>query len=390
MTARPDGGGEPFAARLAVAREAMRDAGVAAMVVGPGADLRWLTGYAPLPLERLTLLVLPAEGRATLVAPRLEAAGAEASPVVRTGGVAVATWEETDDPYDLAGRLLVGAGAGPGAGERRILVSPTVWALHLLRLQAALPGTAWGLATTALRAARMVKDAEEIRLLREAAHAADAVVLAIAGGRLVDRTEVDVAHEVRVRLVEAGHDEAAFWIVGSGPNSAEPHHEPGDRRIGPGEPIVLDIGGVRRGYCSDTTRTIWVTGGDLAFGPDSTFAALYEVLQGAHAAAVAAVRPGVPAEAVDAAAREPITTAGYGPRFIHRTGHGIGLEGHEEPYLVAGNAEPLAAGTTFSIEPGIYLEGRYGARIEDIVVCGPEGADVLDTTPRDLYVVSGL
>jgi Xaa-Pro aminopeptidase len=262
--------------------------------------------------------------------------------------------------------------------------------MHLLRLQAARPDATWGLATTALRAARMVKDAEEVALLREAAHAADAVVLAIAGGRLVDRTEADVAHEVRRRLVEAGHDEAAFWIVGSGPNSAEPHHEPGDRRIGPGEPIVLDIGGVRRGYCSDTTRTIWVTGGDPAFGPDSTFAGLYDVLQGAHGAAVAAVRPGVPAEAVDAAAREPITAAGYGAQFIHRTGHGIGLEGHEEPYLVAGNAEPLAVGHAFSIEPGIYLEGRYGARIEDIVVCGLEGADVLDATPRDLYVVSGL
>jgi Xaa-Pro aminopeptidase len=368
----------------------MREAGVAAMLVGPGADLRWLTGYAPLPLERLTLLVLPAQGPATLVAPRLEGAGAEASPAVRTGSVAVATWEETDDPYDLAVRLFSGTGAGASAGERRLLVSPTVWAMHLLRLQAALPGATWGLATTALRTARMVKDVEEIGLLREAAHAADAVVLAIAGGRLVDRTEAEVAHEVRLRLVEAGHDEAAFWIVGSGPASAEPHHEPGDRRIGPGEPIVLDIGGVRRGYCSDTTRTMWVTGGDPAFGPDSTFAALYGVLQAAHAAAVAAVRPGVPAEAVDAAAREPIAAAGFGPQFIHRTGHGIGLEGHEEPYLVAGNAEPLAVGHAFSIEPGIYLEGRYGARIEDIVVCGPEGADVLDTTPRDLYVVSGL
>jgi Xaa-Pro aminopeptidase len=394
VNARPDGGGERYAARLAIAREAMRDAGVAAMLVGPGADLRWLTGYAPLPLERLTLLVLPADGPITLLAPRLEAAGAEASPAVRLDGVAVATWEETADPYAAVARALPSGrgngGTADGAGSHRYLASPTLWALHLLRLQAALPDATWGLATTALRAARMVKDAEEVALLREAAHAADAVVLAIAGGRLVDRTEADVAHEVRLRLVEAGHDEAAFWIVGSGPNSAEPHHEPGDRRIGPGEPIVLDIGGVRRGYCSDTTRTIWVTGGDPAFGPDSTFAGLYGVLQGAHGAAVAAVRPGVPAEAVDAAARDPITAAGYGARFIHRTGHGIGLEGHEEPYLVAGNGEPLAVGHAFSIEPGIYLEGRYGARIEDIVVCGPEAADVLDTTPRDLYVVSGL
>lgn len=387
MTAPVDRG-ERHGARLDVAREAMRETGVSAMLIGPGADLRWLTGYAPLPLERLTLLLLPANGAASLVVPRLEAAGAAASPAVRDGGVAVASWEETADPYALVADGLARSGASAAGG--RLLVSPTLWGLHLLRLQAALPGATWGLATVVLRAARMVKDAQEIALLREAAHAADAVVLAIAAGRLVDRTEADVASEVRRRLVDAGHDEAAFWIVGSGPASAEPHHEPGERRIAPGEPIVLDIGGVRQGYCSDTTRTLWVTGGDPAYGPDSTFSGLYGVLRGAHAAAVAAVRPGVPAEAVDAAAREPITAAGYGPRFIHRTGHGIGLEGHEEPYLVAGNREPLAIGHAFSIEPGIYLEGRYGARIEDIVVCGPQGADVLDTTPRDLFVVSGV
>jgi len=381
--------GEPYATRLAIAREALTSGAGAGLLLGPGADLRWLTGYAPLPLERLTMLVLPADGPATLLVPRLEAAGAAASPAAASGAVSIATWEETADPYAAVVRVLPAGGGTRGTG-RRYLVSPSLWSLHLLRLQAAFPGAAWGLSGEALRAARMVKDEQEVRLLREAAHAADAVVRAIAAGRLADRTEADVAYEVRRRLVDAGHDEAAFWIVGSGPHSAEPHHEPGDRRIRPGEPIVLDIGGVRRGYCSDTTRTIWVTGGDPALGPDSTFAGLYGVLQGAHAAAVAAVRPGVPAEAVDAAARDPITAAGYGAQFIHRTGHGIGLEGHEEPYLVAGNREPLAAGHAFSIEPGIYIEGRYGARIEDIVVCTAQGADVLDTTPRDLFVVSGL
>ena len=388
MTTPPDGGGERYAARLAVAREAMREAGVAAMLIGPGADLRWLTGYGPLPLERLTLLVLPADGPITLLAPRLEAAGAEASPAVRTGGVAVATWEETADPYAAVATAL-SSGRATG-GSARLLVSPTVWALHLLRLQAALPDATWGLATTALRAARMVKDAEEIQLLREAAHAADAVVLAIAGGRLVDRTEADVAHEVRLRLVEAGHDEAAFWIVGSGPNSAEPHHEPGDRRIGPGEPIVLDIGGVRRGYCSDTTRTIWVTGGDPAFGPDSTFAGLYGVLQGAHAAAVAAVRPGVPAEASTRprASRSPRLATARSSSTAPATASA--WKGTRSPTWSPATPSRWPSVMPSASSPGIYLEGRYGARIEDIVVCGPEGADVLDTTPRDLFVVSGL
>jgi Xaa-Pro aminopeptidase len=235
----------------------------------------------------------------------------------------------------------------------------------------------------------MIKDADEVALLTLAAHAADRVVAAIAAGPLVGRTEADVAREVRERLVEEGHDRAAFWIVASGPNSASPHHDPGERRIAAGEPVLLDIGGPLGGYGSDITRVLWVTGGDPGKAPDPEYRALYDVLQGAQAAATAAVAPGVTGEQVDAVARQQIGGAGYGERFIHRTGHGIGLEGHEEPYLVAGNDEPLRPGMAFSIEPGIYLDGRYGARIEDIVVCGPAGPSVLNRQSRDLLVVDG-
>jgi Xaa-Pro aminopeptidase len=259
-----------------------------------------------------------------------------------------------------------------------------------VRLQARFPSASFGLATEALREIRAVKDAEEIALLRAAGAGADGVVLAIATGRLVGRTEADVAREVRERLLDEGHQLAEFAIVGSGPNSASPHHEASQRVIGAGEAIVLDLGGVREGYCSDTTRTLWVTGGDASQGPDAAFRALYDVLQRSQAEATAAVRPGVACEGIDAVARGVIAGAGYGEQFIHRTGHGIGLEVHEEPYLVAGNAEPLRVGHAFSIEPGIYLEGRYGARIEDIVVCAADGPDPLNRTPRDLYVVSGL
>jgi len=195
---------------------------------------------------------------------------------------------------------------------------------------------------------------------------------------------------VRERLLDEGHELAEFAIVGSGPNSASPHHEASPRVIGAGEAIVLDLGGVREGYCSDTTRTLWVTGGDASQGPEPAFRALYDVLQRSQAEATAAVRPGVACEGIDAVARGVIAAAGYGEQFIHRTGHGIGLEVHEEPYLVAGNAEALRVGHAFSIEPGIYLEGRYGARIEDIVACAADGPDPLNRTPRDLYVVSGL
>jgi Xaa-Pro dipeptidase len=254
--------------------------------------------------------------------------------------------------------------------------------MHTLRLQARMGGAAFGLATQPIAALRSVKDADEIERLRAAGAAADRVVEAITGGRLVGRSESDVAREVRERLVDEGHDEAAFAIVASGPNSSSPHHEAGDRRIGAGDAIVLDIGGVRRGYCSDTTRTLWVTGGEHGGAPDPDFLTRYGALQVAQAKATEAVRPGVACEVIDAAAREVIAAAGYGERFIHRTGHGIGLEVHEEPYIVAGNDLALRVGHAFSIEPGIYVEGRDGARIEDIVVCGPDGAGATARTRR--------
>jgi Xaa-Pro aminopeptidase len=225
--------------------------------------------------------------------------------------------------------------------------------------------------------------------LTEAAHAADRVVAQIASGRLVGRTEADVAREVHERLVAEGHEVAHFAIVGSGPNSASPHHEASDRVIQAGEPIVLDIGGTIGGYGSDITRTLWVTGGDPANGPDERFRHLFGVLHGAQAAATRSVRPGVTPESVDATARRPIEAEGYGDAFFHRTGHGIGLEGHEDPYIIAGNTESLREGMAFSVEPGIYLVGEYGARIEDIVVCGPDGPIALNEAARELYVVEG-
>jgi Xaa-Pro dipeptidase len=240
-----------------------------------------------------------------------------------------------------------------------------------------------------MRELRIVKDADEVALLRTAAHAADRVVEGMSRGRLVGRSEADVAREVRERLVAEGHDDAHFAIVGSGPNSASPHHDAGDRVLAAGEALVLDIGGSIGGYISDITRTLWLTG-DRGEGPPAEFTELYGVLEQAQGEATAAVRPGVACDEIDAVARRRITAAGLGDRFIHRTGHGIGLEGHEDPYLVAGNTEPLREGHTFSVEPGIYFEGRYGARIEDIVVCTADGADVLNQADRGLRIVTGL
>ena len=378
-----------YTERLEAARARLGDGTGDALLVGVGADLRWLAGYDAMPLERLTMLVLTRDGDPTMVVPRLEATPALRSPAVASRGIEIETWEETDDPVALVHSLLRRAGVPPDGGGARLLVSDRLWAAFVLRLQARLPEARFGLASDVLRRLRMVKDADEIDLLRMAARAADRVVIEMAGARLVDRTEADVSREVRERLLAAGHESAAFAIVASGPNSASPHHGASDRLIGPGDPIVLDIGGTLNGYGSDTTRTLWVTG-EQERRPDSGFVALYETLERAQVRATEAVAPGVACERIDRVAREIIEGSGFGPNFMHRTGHGIGLEEHEPPWIVAGNAEPLEVGHAFSVEPGIYIDGRHGARIEDIVVCGAAGPDVLNATPRGLMVVRGI
>ncbi len=387
-----------YAARIARAQEMLPAEDASALLIGVGAHLQWLTGYGAHEIPRITLLVVPATGRATLVMPRLELPAAQTCTAAQAGLLDLAPWEETDDPFALIAAKLeasdsrpeiqIGALGGTWGRLGGLLVSDRLWATHLLRLQAALPDAAFGLASTILSPLRAIKDAEEIELLRRAAHAADRVVEKIAAGRLVGRSEADVSAEVRDRLVAEGHDEAAFAIVASGPNGASPHHEPGERLIAAGEPIVLDIGGRLEGYYSDTTRTLWVTG-DADVRPTDEFSRLFDTLHGAQAAQRAAVRPGLVAAELDAVGRKMIAKAGYGENFIHRTGHGTGLDGHEDPYIVSSNEMPLDAGNVFSIEPGIYIEGKFGARIEDLVACGVNGVDELNVSSRDLYVVRG-
>ena len=373
-----------YAERLRRVQAVAAEYDLDALLIGVGPDLRYLTAYEAMPLERLTMLAIIRGDAPFIVVPRLERGAAEAG---LRAPIEIVTWDERDDAHGIiVRRIPTPAGdAGP-----RVAVSDSLWAAHLIRLQAHLgPSASCEPASPILSQLRMIKDADEVALLREAAHAADRVVASIAAGRLIGRTEADVAREVRERLVAEGHELGLFAIVASGPNSASPHHEASDRVIGAGEPIVLDIGGVLGGYCSDITRTLWVTGGDPAKGPDERFRHLFGVLHGAQAAATRAVAPGVACSAVDAAARGPIEAAGYGEAFFHRTGHGIGLEGHEDPYIIAGNDLPLRPGMTFSVEPGIYFPGEYGARIEDIVLCGPDGPDTLNQADRELYVVDG-
>ena len=350
----------------------MADVGVDALLLSLGADLPWLTGYEAMPLERLTMLVLPADGDTpTLVVPRLEAPRVEEQPDL----FAIRPWGETEDPVAVVAGLV--------GSRRRLAISDRAWATFLLGLQSEIPDATWQRSSVVTSPLRAVKDDAEITALRAAAHAADRVAAQLLGGEipLVGRREAEVSADLGRRLRAEGHDKVNFAIVGSGPNAASPHHEPGDRVIGGGEAVVCDFGGTMDGYCSDITRTVF-TG-----EPPAEFRELYDVLQAAQAAAVEAATVGTSCEGVDAAARRPITEAGYGEHFIHRTGHGIGLEEHEDPYLVSGNAAPLEPGHAFSIEPGIYLAGRFGARIEDIVVACSAGPDALNRASHDLHVV---
>ena len=360
------------AERLRLAADATGAAGLGALLLTPGPDLRYVTGYDAQQLERLTCLALPAAGDPFLVVPRLELPAAQASPA-GASGLEMVAWDETDDPYAVVARRL---GPVPSVG-----LADRMWAMMVLRFRAALPGTELGLASAALRGLRSRKSPAEVAALREAGAAIDRVHAAVPGWLRPGRTELEVAADVAAAITSEGHVRADFVIVASGPNAASPHHEPSARVLQPGDAVVVDIGGTMpSGYCSDCTR-VYAIG-----GPAAEFTAYYEVLRDAQEAACAAVRPGVTAEAVDAAARVPITEAGYGPEFVHRTGHGIGLETHEDPYIVAGNAEPLAPGMAFSVEPGIY-PGPHGARIEDIVVCTDQGYERLNHVTRELVVV---
>ncbi len=363
--------------RLGRARAAASAAGIDALLVSPGADLRYLTGYDAHPLERLTCLVVPAgnaAGEPFLVVPALEKPAAEASPAGSLG-IGITGWDETDDPYALVAARLPRALA-------RVALDNRMWAEKALAFRAALPGAEQVLAGQVLYGLRARKTPEEAEALRRAGQAIDRVHSRMGEWLRPGRTEREVARDIADAIIAEGHVRVDFVIVGSGPNGASPHHEVSDRVVEAGDPVVVDIGGTtEEGYCSDSTRV-------YALGePPEEFLRLYEVLLRAQRAQTDAVRPGLRAHELDAIGRDVITEAGYGPYFIHRTGHGIGLESHEEPYIVAGNQLPLEPGMAFSVEPGIYLPGRYGARIEDIVICTEDGGERLNRTGRELVVL---
>jgi len=346
-----------FADRRARAADKLRERDLAALLVAPGADLFYLAGYQLFTSERLTCLVLDREGSATMVCPELEAPRA----AVAAPDVARATWAETADPYALVTSLV----PGPGG----IAVGDQMWAAFVLRLEAALGARSFVVASEITRELRMRKDSSERDALRRVAESADRTYARMLERPFAGRTEREIGGELAALLRAEGHDEVGFTIVASGPNGASPHHETGDRRVSGGDTVVLDFGGAMNGYRSDITRTVHV---GAARDPEAE--RIHDVVRRAQDAGYQAARQGATAESIDLASRDVIEAAGYGEFFIHRTGHGIGLDGHEHPYLVRGNREMLEAGMTFSIEPGIYLPGRFGVRIEDIAVIDGDGS----------------
>ncbi|MBY4038694.1 aminopeptidase P family protein [Rhodococcus fascians] len=362
-----------YASRLARAARLTSDAGLDALLITPGPDLQYLIGSTASSFERLIALVVPADGSTpSIVVPRLELA-ALGDSAAEDLSLTLVDWVDGVDPYALV------AAAVPAASKTA--VADAMPALHFVPL-ATIFGTVPVLATDVLRQLRMIKDDAEIDALRRAGHAIDRVHARMGEWLRVGRTEAQIAADIATAIVEEGHTAPEFIIVGSGPHGADPHHEVSDRVVEAGDVVVVDIGGpVAPGYNSDSTRT-------YSLGePSAEVATRYAVLERAQQAAVDAVSPGVSAESIDAAAREVLVEAGLGEAFLHRTGHGIGLSVHEEPYIVAGNDITLTEGMAFSIEPGIYFRGQWGARIEDIVVVTADGCESVNLRPHGLAVL---
>lgn len=371
--------------RMERVRERMAELDVDVLLLSTGPELPWLTGYAAMPLERLTMLVLPRFGEAQLLVPRLEAPRVTERPDAFT----LLPWDETDDPIDLVRRLTEPHLTASADNAGRVAIGDLTWARFVLDIRDALPeGVLLKRADGVVGPLRAQKEPGEIDALREAAACVDEIATQLQSGKipLVGRTEAEISADLRDRIVDGGHRQANFAIVATAENAASPHHDPTDRVVRFGDVLLCDFGGTMDdpggvGYCSDITRCVSL-GEPLPEVRDA-----YDVLKEAQAAATKAATVGTPCAEVDATARRIITEAGYGDYFIHRTGHGIGVEAHEDPYLVSGNETRLAAGHVFSIEPGIYVPGRFGLRLEDIVVATADGPEPLNRADRSLVAL---
>ncbi|MCU1395117.1 MAG: hypothetical protein JWM34_3545 [Ilumatobacteraceae bacterium] len=359
--------------RMERARAQMEAKGIDVLLLSLGLDLPYITGYHAMPLERLTMLVVPRDGEARLVIPRMEAARVVPQP----GVFEVRPWGETENPVEIVAELTKAGGAAES-----VAMGDQTWARFLIELLPLLPKASYSRADV-VTSMRMTKDAAEIAALRKAGAAVDRIAAQLQAGEipLVGRTEAAVSADISERIIAEGHQVVNFAIVAAGPNAASPHHSASERVIGRDEILLCDFGGTMDGYCSDITRCVYLG------TPPAEVADAYAVLHEAQRAASLAGTVGTSCEDVDRTARRIIADAGYGEYFFHRTGHGIGLEGHEDPYIVEGNSLPLAAGHAYSVEPGIYMEGKWGMRLEDIIVATADGPLPMNTANHDLVAL---
>jgi len=358
--------------RLNRVRAEMARHGVDYLLIGPSTDMVYMLGYPARQSERLTLLMIGREGKPHLVMPSFELARVQHL----TGTLELNPWTEAEDPNRLVASLVPGDGDGV-----TIAVGGQLYTYFLLRLQEVMPRARFVSGDLVMEPVRMRKSVAEVERLRAAGRAADAVWEEFISLPMVGVSEKEMLAHLHRLLIEKGHDAIGGGIVGIGPNGASPHHHVSDRRAATGDAVVVDFGGTRQDYRSDITRTFHVG------PPTQEFRRVYEIVNEANQLASQAARPGMRAEELDRVARDHIARAGYAEAFLHRLGHGIGLDGHEGPYLVRGSEVVLDEGMTFSIEPGIYLEGRFGVRIEDIVVLTGRGAERLNMSSHELMVV---
>lgn len=355
-------------------RELLGETGVDLMVLTPGPNMTYMTGFREEPGERLLTALLPLEGDPLFIVPELyEEQVARASWIED-----MRVWRDAEDPLRLLSETLKEL----DDGVKKVALDTRMWARFVLMFREALPRAAFADACIVMDELRIVKGEEEIEAMRRGFRATDKAMEMVVSSLKEGMTERQAASLIQSAVMERGADATSFMpIASSGPNGSQPHYRYGDRRLRRGDAVVLDFGGVFGGYYTDITRTVF-----LGFANDEQ-REVYDLVREANEAAVEAATSGTPAEAVDQAARKTIADGGYGDRFIHRTGHGIGLEVHEEPYIVQGNRRPLENGMTFSVEPGIYLAGRFGVRIENIVYMHSGKAKRFDEYTRDLQVI---
>ena len=361
--------------RVGRAQESLKQRGLDYLFLSISPDLVYLTGYEGHVSERLHMLVVPPDGRPTIVFPQFEV-----DMVEHLGDwMEVVGWSETEDPVAVVRDAL-----SRRDRERsiQVAISDHTRAVSLLRLQDALPDARFSSASEMLAPMRRVKDEVELRILKEAQDMAAQALERLFALPFSGRTEKQVAASLGAICDELGYETGFGAHVGSGSNGAMPHLGPGDMVIGEGDAVVIDFWGTHSGYYSDCTRTVHV--GE----PSDKFREVYGVVLEANRAALAATRPGVTCESIDRAARRVITQAGYGEYFTHRVGHGIGIDIHEEPWMVEGNQLPLEPGMTFTDEPGIYLPGQFGCRIEDVIAVTGSGGIALTDFTYDIIVVA--